>query len=98
MGTVVVALERGFTGHHVLIRVDDHVVLDATNVTTDPSSGLAGSVAVDTGPRCLVEVSLPTQGLVRRTELDVGELTYLTVSLSRDELILSQVEEGPRYI
>ncbi|MGH3648059.1 MAG: hypothetical protein ACRDTM_12895 [Micromonosporaceae bacterium] len=99
MGTVVVALERGFTGHHVLIRVDDNVVLDATNVTTDPSSGVAGSVAVDTGPRCQVEVSLPELDLVRQRQLDVGQLTYLRVSLSdSEELTLSLVLEGPRYI
>ncbi|MGH3738553.1 MAG: hypothetical protein ACRDT6_23555 [Micromonosporaceae bacterium] len=98
MGTVVVALERGFAGDQVRVRVDDAVVLDATNVTTDAGSGLAGSVAVDCGPRCRVEIALPDLGIGQTREFDVGELTYLRVSPAGDSLRLSLAEEGPRYI
>ncbi|MGH3716626.1 MAG: hypothetical protein ACRDT4_24680 [Micromonosporaceae bacterium] len=99
MGTLIVVLERGFSGSHVRITVDGDEVLDATNITTDSGTGLAGSVAVDTGTRCAVTVSLPELGLAQALELDVDELTYLRVSLSdQDGLALAQLEEGPRYI
>ncbi len=98
MGTVVVALERGFQGHHVVISVNGDVVLDATNVTTDPGSGVAGSVAVDCTDECLVEVALPDHDLKSEVRLSIGELTYLRVSLEAGQLVLTPASEGPRYV
>ena len=98
MGTVIVALERGFAGHHVRITVDGDEVLDAANVTTDPVTGVAGSVAVDCTGRCVVEVELPEAGLRSEVELTVDELTYVRVSLEEAQLVLTPAAEGPRYI
>jgi hypothetical protein len=98
MGTVVIALERGFQGDHVVISVNGDVVLDATNVTTDPGSGIAGSVAVDCTDECRIEVALPDSDLKSERRLTVGELTYLRVSLEAGQLVLTPVSEGPRYV
>ncbi|MGH3658957.1 MAG: hypothetical protein ACRDUA_20065 [Micromonosporaceae bacterium] len=95
MSTVVIALERGFRRHHVTVAINGEEVLNATNVTTDPGVGIAGSVAVDTGSHCRVKVALPERGVAADLELTVSELTYLRISLSDDTLILTPVVEGP---
>ena len=99
MATVVVVLERGFSGHRVVITVDGDTVLEAADVHTDPQTGLAGSVAVDCGTRCQVEVTLPDQGLAEELTLSLNELTYLRVTLPDGRRpVLTPSQEGPRYV
>jgi hypothetical protein len=99
MAAVVVVLEGGFSGHRVVISVDGDAVLDAADVTTDPETGLAASVAVDSGPRCRVQVRLPDHGRAEEVTLSLSDLTYLRVSLrDGNRPVLTPSREGPRHV
>lgn len=99
MATVVVVLESGFSAQRVAIRVNGDLVFEGVDVTTDPATGLAGSVAVDCGSRCRVEVLLPDQGRAEKVTLSPGDLTYLRVSLQHgNRPVLTPSREGPRHV
>ncbi len=98
MGTVVVALEHGFVDDHVVIRIDGRVVLDAGHVTTKNEVGLAGSVATEITGDCLVEVVLPRRQVQNSRYAELGELTYVRVSVVDRALVLTPTVEAPRYV
>lgn len=99
MATVVVVLENGFSAHRVAISVDGDLVFEGVDVTTDAATGLAGSVAVDCGSQCRVEVLLPDQGRADEVTLSLGDLTYLRVSLQNGSRpVLTPSLEGPRHV
>ena len=76
------ALQEGFTGDEVILRIDGREVFHKTGVKTRLQIGLAATheVQVTQGPVSL-EVELPGRRLTQTLPLNVSDDTYLGVSL-----------------
>lgn len=93
MPIVQVALEEGFEGDAVEVRVGDQVV-QRDNVRTRTVIGLAELVDVSAPQgRCMLRVSLPGRGLATELPVDVGEDAHVRVNAGADGLTAVQVEQ-----
>jgi hypothetical protein len=77
-----VALEEGFSGDDVTVRVDGTPVFEGRAIETRLQIGLAHSFAAEVpdGQRELV-VEVPSRSIVHRQQLTVSGATYVGVSL-----------------
>lgn len=97
MGALSIALEAGFDDDHVLVLVDERVVLDEDGVTTRYQIGLARMLEtpVTTGT-ARVTVRLPERGLAGTTTVDVDENHSLRVSIENADVVF-QAGDAPLF-
>ena len=90
-----IALQDGFGGDLVVIRVDGAEVLRQADVRTDPRISLAYAFDAPTdGDRVAVEIALPEQNVAESIEVDLSQATHLGVSY-RDGAIRFNVSKQP---
>ncbi|HEX6327264.1 MAG TPA: hypothetical protein VFZ72_11905 [Jiangellaceae bacterium] len=88
MGALAIALEAGFDDDHVIVHVDDRVVLDEDGVTTRYQIGLARMLEVPvTAGSVRVAVRLPERELAGETTVDAAETQSLRVSIENAALV-----------
>lgn len=88
MGVLAIALEAGFDDDHVIVRVDDRVVLDEEGVTTRYQIGLARMLeAPVTAGSVQVAVQVPERELAGETTVDVDETRSLRVWIENAEVV-----------
>lgn len=93
MPIVHVALEEGFEGDAVEVRIGDQVV-QRDDVRTRTVIGLAELVDVSVPQgRCLLQVSLPGRGFATELPVDVGTDARVRVNAGADGLTAVQVEQ-----
>lgn len=84
MATLNIALQEGFSGQQVVIRVDGEERVRADDVRTRMQTGLARAVAVEVDPgRHAVEVV--AGDVATSLEVDVPEQAHVGVSLARSQ-------------
>lgn len=87
---VSVALQDGFEGDHVIVRINGEAVLDAPNVRTDQRIGLASAVDVAVGEDASeLVVEVPDRGLHAIRQIDDEAPPFLGVSLLNGQLVLT---------
>jgi hypothetical protein len=99
MTTLCIALQDGFEGELVVVKVDGKEVFKHDHVKTKHQIGKAASFEVDVkeGP-ARVEVSLPLKGLAKIIDLKVSGDVFLGVSLTENNKIKHNVSSEPfRY-
>jgi membrane-associated protease RseP (regulator of RpoE activity) len=96
MSTLCVALQDGFEGDEVVVKVNGKEVFKQDSVKTKRQIGKAASfeVKVADGP-AQVEVSLPLKDLLETIALKVSGETYLGVSVSENNKIKHKVSSEP---
>jgi len=88
MGALAIALEAGFDDDHVIVHVDDRVVLDEDGVTTRYQIGLARMLeAPVTAGSVRVAVRLPERELAGETTVDADKTRSLRVWIENAEVI-----------
>ena len=82
-----IALQEGFDGDHVVVRLGAEEVFNHPDLTTDVRIGLATSleVAVEEYPTP-VEVEVPSQNLRGQTTVEAGGPLHLGVSVADGEV------------
>jgi hypothetical protein len=82
-----IALQEGFTGEPVIIRINGKEAYRREKVNTKFQIGYADSfeVNVDEG-QVKVEVLLPTKGLSETFEMEVSNPTYIGVSIDQGRI------------
>lgn len=89
------ALQEGFDGDEVAVRVNGEEVLRRDDVTTDVRIGLAFTAGLDLGRLpAVVEVEVPTQSISGQTTLDGRGGTHLGVS-AVDGAVRFRVSDQP---
>lgn len=95
MGTLHVALQDGFSGDDVAVRVDGDEVL-RKRVQTRWQIGLAEAFDVDVDPgRCRIEIDVPTRSASTALDVDVADETWVGVSLNADGGVETRVSAEP---
>jgi hypothetical protein len=90
------ALQEGFSGDEVVLRLDGREVFHRSGVKTRTQLGLAATheASVPSGA-VSVEVSLPARNLHLRLPLQITEDTYLGVSITPEGEIQHVVTHEP---
>lgn len=85
MPTMHLHLREGFVGERVVVRVDDEVALDASDVRTRPQLGLATmrEVEVPAGSHVL-RVELPGRARTHTVSVNVARTPYVGVSVDAE--------------
>jgi hypothetical protein len=97
MISLAVALESGFEDDHVLVRVDDRLVLDEEHVSTRYQIGMARLFEVPiTADEVRIEVRLPRRGLGGETVVRVNQSPSLRISVENGELVFNPTD-APLY-
>jgi hypothetical protein len=98
MGALAIALEAGFDDDHVIVQVDDRVVLDEDGVSTRYQIGLARMLeAPVTGGSVQVAVRLPERGLTGETTVEVDDTHSLRIWIENGELVFHASDTPPFY-
>lgn len=96
---LVVALQEGFDGDAVRVRVDGDEVFREEALTTDTRIGLATSFEVPVEKESVVlEVKVPGRGLTSRTTIQAGGPLYLGISLADDSIQFRASEQPFGYL
>lgn len=82
MSTLHIALQDGFAGDEVAIRVDGREVYRKPGVRTDLRISRADGLDVEAGPRARVEVE--ARGLTAAADVEPQATPHLSISLDRD--------------
>src|SRR5262249_13190925 len=82
MSTLHIALQDGFAGDDVAIRVDGREVYRKGGVRTDLRISRADGLEVEAGARARVEVE--ARGLTAATDVEPQATPHLGISLTRD--------------
>ncbi len=93
-----VALQEGFAGDTVVLRLDGRELFRKVNVTTRLQTGYADSVEMDASAQAgWLEVEVPSKGLTLAFELrlHVGRPTYVGVSIQPDGRLSRRITEEP---
>lgn len=95
VGTLHIALEDGFTGDDVIVRVDGHEVV-RPQVQTRWQIGLADSFELESDDRsCHVEVEVPARGAATALDVEADDEIWLGVSISADGDLTPRVSPEP---
>jgi hypothetical protein len=87
MALLHIALQEGFMGDDVVVRVQGEEVFRKENVTTRPQIGYADSFEVEAeGEELKVKVLLPLKKLSETVMLQVPPTEYLEVSINEDRI------------
>lgn len=96
---VTVDLQEGFDRDHVVLRLAERVVFEASDVSTRQQIGLARSVKLDAAPGAPLIVELPVKGLSARIDLGGAEPIFVGVNLERDQKLSHRISrEGFGYV
>ncbi len=88
MAVLHIALQEGFTGDEVVIRVEGKEVFHKSNVKTRTQIGFADSVDVAVEPgRASVEILLPARNISVSVPVALSARLYLAVSLRADNTL-----------
>lgn len=95
MASLHIALEEGFEGDLVVVRVNGRDVYDKQDVETRLQIGLADSfhTTVERG-KSQVEIAVPTRKLTEKVSVNVDDRTFLGASLQGD-VIRCRVSKEP---
>jgi hypothetical protein len=99
MALVNIALQEGFTGDTVVIKVNDKEVFRDENVKTRLQIGLAASFETSTeeGP-VNVEILLPLRNLKETIKLQVSTAIYIGVSINQGRIDYRTSDEPFGYL
>jgi hypothetical protein len=99
LATLHIALQEGFSGDRVIVRVDGAEIANRPTVSTRNQIGLAETVEVEvpTG-ELLLEVELPTRALRESTRVVVEGTTYVGASVEDGHIRLITQREAFRYL
>lgn len=90
------ALQEGFSGDEVTLRLDGREIFHQAGVKTRTQIGLAATHELQVSPGDIVlEVSLPHRNLDTRIPLHVTHDTYVGVSITPDRSIRHVVRQEP---
>jgi hypothetical protein len=97
--TLHVALQEGFTGDRVVVKVNGAEVADRPEVTTRNQIGFAEAVEFEVPEgEAIVEVDVPARRLTASARCEVEETTYVGVSIEHDRLELRTQREAFGYL
>lgn len=97
--TLSIALQEGFDGDHVVVRLGDEEVLNEAALTTDVRIGLATSLEATVAEYPVpVEVEVPSQGLRGQTTAEEGGPLHLGVSVVDGEIRFRWSEQPFGYL
>jgi len=91
-----IALEEGFLGDRVLIRVGGHLLAELEDLSTRVQIGLARTVEVELpdGERAL-SIELPDKGVSATVALDDNPPAYIGVSVADGDALTVRSGEAP---
>lgn len=88
--TLTIALQDGFTGDAVIVRVDGETAIDQPSVRTDQRVGLAYAVEVPGADDVVtLEVRVPARGLHATADVDTRSGPHIGISVLDDELVVT---------
>jgi hypothetical protein len=94
--TVHLVLRDGFRGHTVAITLNDRLVYDAVDVTTDPLTARAGALAVRaTGGVARLGVSVTPGGLSAAVDVNVAAHPYIAISVVGEGTVAFETSAAP---
>jgi len=97
MPTLNIALEEGFRGNPVIIRVNGKQIYSKESVTTRLQTGYADSLQTDVSATpAQVEITLPDRSLSQSILVDPTQEAYLRVSLNEDGTITHRTQNSPQ--
>jgi hypothetical protein len=75
-------LRDGYRGHAVVVTVNDRIVYQASDVTTNPATGRAGAVDVAAAhPAARLTVAVSPDGLTSAIDVDLDTHPHVAISL-----------------
>jgi len=96
MPTLHTALQEGFTGDEVILRIDGREVFHKSGVKTRLQIGLAAThEALVTPGAVTVELEFPARRLAQSVPLQVAEDTYLALSVEPNGTLRHKVSREP---
>lgn len=99
MASLHIALEEGFEGDLVVVRVNGRDVYDKQDVKTRLQIGLADSfnTSVERG-KAQVEIAVPTRKLTEKLSVDVDDRIFVGASLQGDAIRCRVSKEPFGYV
>lgn len=99
MASLHIALEEGFEGDLVVVRVNGRDVYDKQDVKTRLQIGLADSfnTSVERG-KAQVEIAVPTRKLTEKLSVDVDDRIFVGASLQGDAIRYRVSKEPFGYV
>jgi hypothetical protein len=95
MAVVSLALEEGFEGDTVIVKVNGRQVFERNGVSTRTQIGLAESFDVPVDEHdAVVEVQVPTRGASGSITHPVGDRLHVGVSVQQGDIVF-RTSEGP---
>jgi hypothetical protein len=100
MARLHIALQEGFAGDTVSVRVNGSEVARRSNVATRNQIGFAEAIELDVNEgEIQLELRVESRSLEQRMPMRVVGTTYLGVSIEREGKLRSEVSQQPfRYL
>jgi len=99
MASLHIALEEGFEGDVVVVRVNGSEVYDNQDVKTRLQIGLADSFDTSVGRgKAQIEIAVPTRKLTEKVSVDVDDRIFLGASLQGDSIRCRVSKEPFGYV
>jgi hypothetical protein len=96
MPTLHIALQEGFSGDEVAVRINGREIFHKTGVKTRMQIGFADSAEIDAQPGVVeVEIALPARNAVKQVRLQLTAPCFLAVSIGEDNTINTSCSETP---
>ena len=88
--TLTIALQDGFEGEAVMVRVDGETVIDETAVRTDQRIGLAHAVDVPHADGvATLEIRVPSRDLRATAHVDARATPFVAISVLDGEVVVT---------
>lgn len=96
MPTLHIALQEGFSGDEVALRINGREIFHKTGVRTRTQIGFADSAEIEAPPGAVeVEIALPARNAVKQVRLQLTAPCFLGVSVGEDNTINTSCSERP---